>query len=121
MPEEIPARVREQLAPTLPMIPRRDMSAPRMADITSDADMRIRYAKARNLAEADAKVRAAWEESRGARTDFEKRDALKRYEDLLCAKMISLDRRIEPLVKQRRDARRALLEQRNIAPTVAPQ
>ena len=85
----------------------------------ADLDLRIRFRNARNVAEANEQVRAAWDDSRGAKTDHEKRQALKRYYDLLFAKMLGVDRGIAALVEQRRKTETAALTQRQIAPTVA--
>lgn len=83
-----------------------------------ELDLRIRYRKARNIAETNETVRAAWEETRFPKSDQQKRDALRRYYDLLFAKMLSVDRGISPLVEDRRKAGAAALTQTRIAPTV---
>jgi hypothetical protein len=86
-----------------------------------DLDMRIRYRKARNAAETNEQVRAAWQDSREAKTDYEKRQALKRYYELLFARMLGSDRGIAKLVEARHKAEIAGLTQVRIAPTVAPE
>jgi hypothetical protein len=117
LPDEIPSAVRPSVAPG-PSGGVKERRTPRLASAASELDMRIRYRKARNVAEAGEKVRAAWDESRASTTDHGKRQALKRYQDLLFTKMLSIDKGIAPLVDQRRKAERALLEQTRIAPTV---
>lgn len=83
-----------------------------------DIDMRIRFRKARNIAEGNEKVRFAWEYSRYPKTDEEKRQALRHYYDLLFSQMLALDRGIAPLVEKTRKAETAALTQTRIAPTV---
>jgi len=84
----------------------------------SDLELRIRYQKARNAAETNEGVRAAWNDSRTARTEEGKRKALRRYQDLLFAKMLSTDRGIASLVEQRRKALKPMLEQTHLTPTI---
>ena len=118
LPDEIPIGVKrpasaDPLATTKPGAIKKPQAA------ALELDLRVRYRKARNLAETNDQVRAAWEDSRDAKNDYGKRQALKRYYDLLFAKMLSADRGIAPLVEQRRKAETAALTQTRIAPTVA--
>ncbi len=83
-----------------------------------DMDLRIRFRKARNIAEGNEKVRSAWEYSRYPKTEAEKRQALRHYYDLLFSQMVALDRGIAPLVEKSRKAETAALTQTKIAPTV---
>jgi hypothetical protein len=83
-----------------------------------ELDLRIRYRKARTVAEMNDKVRAAWENSRGTKTDHEKRQALKRYYEVLFAKMIAVDRGVTPLVQKQLKAETDTLTQTHIAPTI---
>ena len=83
-----------------------------------DIDLRIRFRKARNIAEGNERVRSAWEYSRYPKTDEEKRQALRHYYDLLFSQMVALDRGIAPLVEKSRKAETAALTQTKIAPTV---
>ena len=114
LPDEIPSPA----TPPAASGAKRETVPTPLASTASELDLRIRYRKARNIAEANDKVRAAWDESRAARTDHGKRQALKRYQSFLFAKMLSFDRGIAPLVEQRRKAENFLLEQTHIAPTV---
>ena len=52
------------------------------------------------------------------KTDYAKRQALKRYYDVLFAQMLIVDRGIAPLVEQHRKNEIAGLTQTQIAPTV---
>lgn len=83
-----------------------------------DIDLRVRFRKARNIAEGNEKVRSAWEYSRYPKTDEEKRQALRHYYDLLFSQMLAVDRGIAPLVEKSRKAQTAALTQSKIAPTV---
>lgn len=117
LPEGIPPALKAAPVPKI-LDPRKPASLFRPPETAADLDQRIRYRKARNIADADAKVRAAWDESRSARTDYAKRQALKRYYDTLFARMLAIDRGIAPLVAQYREQKGASIEQVRIAPTV---
>ena len=117
MPEEIPPALKRPVFPKAPDA-KKPSPAFRTPETAADLDQRIRYRKARNIAESDAKVRAAWEESRAAKTDYEKRQSLKRYYDALFGKMLAIDRGIAPLVEKSKEPKQASLDQLKIAPTV---
>ncbi len=68
---------------------------------SKDLDLRIRYRKARTIAERDPSVIAAWDASRAARTDYAKRGALTRYYELVRAKVLSLDRGVASVLEER--------------------
>ena len=117
LPDEIPPRAKrpEKMGPPAGTKP----EAKRKQETTAaKLDLRVRYRKARNIAETSDRVRAAWEETRYPKSDQQKRDALRRYYDLLFAKMLGMDQGIAPLVEERRKAETALLTQTRIAPTV---
>lgn len=111
-----PAKPKPVTAP-VPPIARKSSVTQRPPETAAELDLRIRYRKARTIAEADRIVSAAWDESRRARTDLEKRNALKRYYDALLSRMTSLDPGIAPLIAERRKFERTALEQLKIAPT----
>ena len=100
-----------------PPTPRRSSVTQRPPATAAELDLRIRYRKARTIAEADRTVSAAWDESRHARTDLAKRKALKRYYDALLSKMMTLDPGLAPLIAERRKYESIALEQLKIAPT----
>ena len=83
--------------------------------------MRIRYREARNRSAADPTVQAAWEDSREAKTDFDKREAMKRYYNTLYKKMLALDKGIAPLVTERQRVALHRLDQTRVEPTIDPQ
>ncbi len=112
LPDEIPQRPKRTDKPS----PKPEAKAKQ--DTAADMDLRVRYRKARNIAETSDKVRAAWEETRYPKCDQDKRDALRRYYEILFSKMVSMDRGIAPLVEERRKAETFPLTQTRIAPTV---
>ncbi len=87
---------------------------------SADLDMRIRYREARIRSATDPAVQSAWEDSRTAKTDFEKRAAMKRYYTALYKKMLALDKGIEPMVSVRERLALRRLDQTRIEPTVDP-
>jgi hypothetical protein len=102
--------------PPLPLA-RKNSATLRPPTTSADLDMRIRYRRARNIAESDTAVRAAWDESRAAKTDHAKRQALKRYYDALLTRVLAIDKGLAPLVEQRKKYEGVVLEQLRIAPT----
>jgi hypothetical protein len=83
----------------------------------SDLDLRIRFRKAQSRAASEPAIQALWEESRVAVTDFDKREALKSYYQLLFKRMLSLDKGIAPLVEDRKRYSLRRLDQTRIEPT----
>lgn len=84
---------------------------------SEDLEMRIRYRKARTFAERDAAVVAAWDASRAARTDYAKREALKRYYDLIQAKIKAVDPVVAGALGERYDKAMKRLSQTRVEPT----
>ena len=120
LPDEIPPRAKRPENLTSPG--RTKPEAKRKQEGTAEElELRVRYRKVRNIAETSDRVRAAWEETRYPKSDQQKRNALRRYYDLLFAKMLSMDQGIAPLVEERRKAETAMLTQTRIAPTVRPE
>jgi hypothetical protein len=86
---------------------------------SGELEGRIRYREARTKVASDPKVQALWEESRQARTDFEKRDALRRYYKTLYARILTMDKALAPIVEERQRTSLRRLDQTRIAPTDA--
>jgi len=86
----------------------------------ADLDLRVRYRQAHTKASTDPAVRAAFEESRDAATDYAKRAAMKSYYERLFKKMLSYDKGIAPLVEDRQRYNMRRLTQSRLAPTEAP-
>ena len=84
---------------------------------STDLDLRIRYRKARNFAEQVPAVVAAWDESRVAKTDYAKREALKRYHELIRTKVLALDPGVAPILNERYAYSMRLLSQTRVEPT----
>ena len=84
---------------------------------SAELDARIRFRKAHSRALSDPKIQALWEESRVVPTDYQKRDALRRFYTVLYKRMISLDRGIAPLVQERQRVSLRRLDQTRIEPT----
>ncbi len=78
---------------------------------------RIHYREAYTKAQRDPKVAAEWERAAKARTDFEKREALKGYYQLLHARILKLDASVKKTSDLRRAASLRRLEQTRIDPT----
>jgi hypothetical protein len=83
----------------------------------TDLDLRIRFRKAQSKAASDPAIQAAWEESRLAVTDYDKREALKGYYQMLFKRMLALDKGIAPLVADRQQYSLRRLQQTRIDPT----
>ncbi len=116
----LPDRIRPTAKPLLPVVGK-GSAILRPPATSAELDMRIRYRQARTIAESDGNVRAAWEESRAAKTDYAKRMALKRYYDSLFARILSIDRGVAPFVEQRKRYEVMVLDQSRIAPTFGPE
>jgi hypothetical protein len=78
---------------------------------------RVRFREAKTKALRDPAIVAEWENSRRARTDFEKRESLKRYFNLLYTRMKKLDGTLETQIEQQQRRSLARLEQRRIEAT----
>ncbi len=116
LPEDIPPSKARSATGRPPL--RKPIAIAKPPNPADDLDLRIRYRKARNIAETNDAVRSAWDATRYRKNDDQKRRALKRYYDVLFAKMLSIDRGIAPLVEKRRTTDMAALTQTQIAPTV---
>jgi len=98
--------------------PKKPTSTLRPPETAVDLDQRIRYRKARSIAESDPKVLAAWDASRAAKTDYAKRQAMKHYYEVLYERMLAVDRGIAILIAERKAPKEASFDQIQIAPTV---
>ncbi len=87
------------------------------AESSEELIARIHYREAYTRAQREPKVMAEWERAAKAKTDLQKREALKTYYTLLHARIVKVD----PSVKKTSDLRRAAslrrLEQTRIDPT----
>lgn len=78
---------------------------------------RIRYRTAKTRALREPAVQAEWERSQTAHTDFEKREALKRYYKLLFARMAKLDGSLKKEIALRERTSLRRLEQTRVDAT----
>ena len=88
--------------------------APKTAN---DLDLRIRYRQAESRVLEDSALKALWQQSRTARTDYAKRDALRTYYRLMFQKMVAVDKGILPLVQDRERFTMNRLDQTRVEPT----
>jgi hypothetical protein len=84
---------------------------------SAELDSRIKFRQAHTRASSEPAIQALWEESRQARTDYEKRDALRRYYTTLYKRIASMDKTILPLVEERQRVSLRRLEQNRIEAT----
>ena len=78
---------------------------------------RIQYRLAKNKAVQDPAVQAAWDAAQKAKTDLEKREAMKRYYTLLNARIRKIDGAVAKLANERQNFSTHRLEQTRIDPT----
>jgi hypothetical protein len=115
LPEGLaPSRKGDPVRPGMPPKGRSTLTPP---TTSVELDARIRYRQAQSRAVNDAAVQSLWADSRAAKTDFEKREALKSYYTLLFRKMVALDKGIATLVEERKRVALRRLDQTRIEPT----
>jgi surface protein G len=78
---------------------------------------RIRFRQAKTKALRDPAVQAEWANSESARTDLEKREALKRYYKLLYARIAKIDSTLKKAIELQQMSSLRRLEQTRIDPT----
>jgi hypothetical protein len=83
----------------------------------ADLDLRIRYRQAESKAANDPVVQSAWEDSRAAKTDYGKREAMTRYYEALFKRMLAIDKGIAPVVEDRKGFSLRRLKQTRVDPT----
>ncbi len=81
---------------------------------------RIWFRQAMTHVLADPTVQEAWRSSQGTRTDYEQREALKRYYTLLYDKMLKVEPRAALLIADAKKAAIARETQTKLKPTEAP-
>lgn len=80
---------------------------------------RIHFREARVKALRDPQVQAEWDRAGKAKTDYEKREALKRYYKLLYGRILKIDSSVKKTADLREVASLRRLEQTRIDPTEA--
>ncbi len=81
---------------------------------------RVRYRQIKTRAMKDPAIQAEWETAQAARTDYEKREALKRYYALLYSRMEKMDKSLKKEIEARKPMTVRRLQQTRIEPTVPP-
>jgi hypothetical protein len=116
IPEEVPQNAKPRGSAITPA----DRGVKTSKTDVSAAELRerIRFREAKTKALRDAQVQAQWERSVQARTDYERREALKSYYKLLYARIGKLDSSIKKLIEERQQYSLRRLEQDRIDPTV---
>jgi hypothetical protein len=109
-----PPRKSDTLRPGMPPRGRSTLTPPTS---TSELDRRIRFRQAHTRAVNDATIQSLWADSRSAKTDYEKRAALKGYYTALYRKMAALDKSIAPLIEERKVIALRKLDQTRVEPT----
>jgi hypothetical protein len=109
IPERIPARPGERT--------KTRSSTLKPPTTSADLDARIRFRQAHTRAANEPAIQALWTESRVALTDYEKRDALRRYYNTLYKRIVSFDKGLKTLVDERQRLSLRRLDQTRIDPT----
>ena len=115
--EAPPSLVPEGILPVKPPSQPRVKNTQKAPTTSVDLDARIRFRQAYNKAASDPKVQAIWEESRHVRTDYEKRDALRRFYVALYKKISAPDKALATMVAERERLSLRRLDQSRIEPT----
>ena len=79
-----------------PSEPKKKSSTEQASD---DLQARIRYREARTRALEDPRLQQEWDRAQAAKTEPDKREALKSYYNLLCDRMIKIDPALKPRVE----------------------
>lgn len=111
IPEEVPQNQKPK-GQAIEAVPKSKTEAS-----NEDLQERIRLREARVKAERDPQVRAEWDRSVKAKTDLEKRDALKSYYKLLYARILKIDSSVKKIADLRAQSSLRRLEQTRIDPT----
>ncbi len=91
---------------------------PNKTQIAEDeVKQRIQYRLAKNKAVRDPAVQSAWDDAEQAKTDLEKREALKRYYTLLNARIRKIDGSLSKVAIERQTLATRRLDQTRIDPT----
>jgi hypothetical protein len=83
-------------------------------------DIQVRLRKAKTRAIKDPEAQALWDNSLTAKTDWEKRDSLKRYYRIVYARMEKFEPKLKKEIEERRAFSLRRLEQNRIQPTEVP-
>jgi hypothetical protein len=116
--EPVPKPKGEELLPSLPM-----SETPRKIDKTTAAEdelnLKIRFRELKTKLERDAKVAELADRAAMAKSDFEKREALKAYYETLYGKIAKLEPKLQKRAFEARDRYIRRMAQTQISPTQA--
>jgi hypothetical protein len=115
IPEQVPAP--STAKPATPDEPAKEEKKSKTEESAEQLMDHIHFREARTKALRDPKVMAEWARAQKAKTDFEKRDALKAYYSALYAKIDQLDPTVKKVSELRKTAALHRLEQTRIDPT----
>ena len=91
------------LIPESPAPAAKPKSAPAKKSSTEqasdDLQARIRYREARTKALQDPRIQMEWDRAQAAKTDSEKREALKSYYNLICDRVVKIDPATKPHIE----------------------
>jgi len=93
---------------------KKEVTAPADA---KELDLRIRYREAKTKAQNKPDVQSAWAESREAETDYDRREALKRYYTALYGYIVKSDSTLAKFVEERKGYQIKRLTQTRVDPT----
>lgn len=110
IPEQVPQNPKPEAAPKPEGKSKTEENAEELIE-------RIRFREARVKALRDPQVQAEWDRAGKAKTDFEKREALKRYYKLLYARILKIDGSVKKTANLRETISLRRLEQTRIDPT----
>jgi hypothetical protein len=83
-------------------------------------ELMVRFRTVKNRVIKEPAIQAEWDNAENARTDYEKREALKRYYLLLYSRMEKLDRTLKAQIADRRVESLRKLTQTRLEPTERP-
>jgi hypothetical protein len=110
IPEQIPQNAKPAPAPKAEAKSKTEENAEELME-------RIHFREAKVKAEREPKVQAEWESAKKAKTDYDKREALKRYYTLLYARILKIDGSVKKTAELRQAAALRRLQQTRIDPT----
>ncbi len=94
-----------------------ELKSERAAAVENELRNRIRLRQIKTKALKDPRIQADWERAQTARTEFEKREALKDYYTTLYDRMTKLDSSLKGQIKDLRTESLRRLRQHRMAPT----
>jgi hypothetical protein len=114
IPEQVPQNVKPSAAAAAE--PKAETKS-KTEENAEELIARIHFREARVKALRDPQVQAEWDTAMKAKTDLEKREALKRYYKLLYARILKLDSSVKKVAELRQQSALRRLEQTRIDPT----